>query len=144
VLLSLPLDGCAKAPLRASTLPGLSVTPALMSMLVKLAEPMTSSPTFDYPAQQAAVVDGPLVLVVHGGRDGQLWAGAAVQGVAGGGVVEDAGGGHADEGAAAAAAAVPQARLAEPPALVEWAEGKQSPIARELVRRQLDPRWHRW
>jgi hypothetical protein len=42
VLLSFSLDGCATAALTASTLPGLSVTLALLPMLVKLAELMTS------------------------------------------------------------------------------------------------------
>jgi hypothetical protein len=135
--LRLLLAVCVKAPLTVSMLPGLSVTLALLPTVVKLAEPMTSSPTFSYPTQQGAVPGGHLVLVVHGGRDGQLWAGAAVQGVAGGGVVEDAGGCRAD--VPGAAAAVPQARCAEPPALVEWAEGKQSGIAPELARRRLDP-----
>jgi hypothetical protein len=40
--LSLPLDICAKVPLMASTLPELSVTVALMPMLVKVAQLMTS------------------------------------------------------------------------------------------------------
>jgi hypothetical protein len=38
VLLSLPLDGCAKAALTVSTLPGLSVTVVLLPMRVTLAE----------------------------------------------------------------------------------------------------------
>jgi hypothetical protein len=38
------------------------------------------------------------------------------------------------------AGAVQQGRFAEPHALVERAEGKQSGIARELVRRRLDPK----
>jgi hypothetical protein len=45
VLLSLPLDGCAKAALTASTLPGLSVTVALLPTLVKLAAVMSSVTT---------------------------------------------------------------------------------------------------
>jgi hypothetical protein len=39
----MPVDGCAKTTLTASTLPGLSVTLALMSMRVKLAEEMSSA-----------------------------------------------------------------------------------------------------
>jgi hypothetical protein len=63
-LLSMPVDSCEKASLTASTLPELSVMVALLPMLVKLAELMTSSPTFDYLAQQAAVLDG-LHALVH-------------------------------------------------------------------------------